>query len=149
MAALVDPAHVKGVIAEGVTPIGMGLPDEIKVPLLLAFGKLDDFGVSDSNGKRWNLTDDCRLNIQVAQAPVGSSVTCNQSTPGKRIPTPLEWADSVQKRAASLKSCTSKIWRTTHILVPCSIAELLGATGKRMGHLLVLRRVQEICSFNL
>ena len=103
MAALVDPAHVKGVIAEGVTPIGMGLPDEIKVPLLLAFGKLDDFGVSDSNGKRWNLTDDCRLNIQVAQAPVGSSVTCNQSTPGKRIPTPLEWADSVQKKGGLIE----------------------------------------------
>ena len=103
MAALVDPAHVKGVIAEGVTPIGMGLPDEIKVPLLLAFGKLDDFGVSDSNGKRWNLTDDCRLNIQVAQAPAGSSVTCNQSTPGKRIPTPLEWADSVQKKGGLIE----------------------------------------------
>lgn len=103
MAALVDPAHVKGVIAEGVTPIGMGLPDEIKVPLLLAFGKLDDFGVSDPNGKRWDLSDDCRLNIQVAQAPAGSSVTCNQSTPGKQIPTPLEWVDSVQKKGGLIE----------------------------------------------
>ncbi len=98
MAALVDPAHVKGVIAEGITPIGMGLPDEIKVPLLLAFGKLDDFGISDLNGKRWDLSEDCRLNIQVAQAPHGSAATCNQRTPGKKIPTPLEWAESVQKK---------------------------------------------------
>lgn len=103
MAALVDPAHVKGIIAEGITPIGMGLPDEIKAPLLLVFGKLDDFGSSDLNVKRWDLTDDCKLNRQIAEAPQGTATTCNQNTPGKRIPTPLEWANSVQKKGGSIE----------------------------------------------
>lgn len=103
MAALVDPAHVRGVIAEGITPIGMGLPDHIRVPLLLAFGQQDDFGVADVNGKRWDLSDDCRLNIQIPQAPAGSSAWCNQNTPGQRIPTPLQWADSIQKKGGQIE----------------------------------------------
>lgn len=103
LAAVVDPAHVKGVIAEGVTPIGLGLPDQIRVPVQLAFGKLDDFGNADPQGTRWTLSDDCRLNIQLATVPAGSSKDCNQTTPGKRIPTALEWAAAVQKRGGRIE----------------------------------------------
>ena len=103
MAGAVDPAHVKGVIAEGITPIGLGLPDEIKVPVQLVFGKLDDFGNSDLKGHRWTLTDDCRLNIRFAPVPAGSSAYCNQTTPGRRIPTALEWSTAVQKRGGQVE----------------------------------------------
>ncbi len=103
LAGAVDPAHVKGVIAEGVTPIGLGLPDEIRVPVQLAFGKLDDFGNADPKGNRWTLSDDCRLNIEFALAPPGSSRECNQRTPGKRIPHALEWAAAVQARGGQVE----------------------------------------------
>lgn len=103
MAGAVDPAHVKGVIAEGITPIGLGLPDEVKVPVQLVFGKLDDFGNSDLKGNRWTLTDDCRLNIRFEPVPAGSSAYCNQNTPGRRIPTALEWSTAVQKRGGQVE----------------------------------------------
>jgi len=103
MAGAVDPAHVKGVIAEGITPIGLGLPDEIKVPVQLVFGKLDDYGNSDLKGNRWTLTDDCRLNIKFEPVPTGSSAYCNQNTPGQRIPNALEWSTAVQKRGGQVE----------------------------------------------
>ncbi len=103
LAAVVDPAHVKGVISEGVTPIGLGLPDEIRVPVLLAFGKLDDFGNPDPQGVRWTLSDDCRANVQFPGLPPGSARTCNASTPGRRIPTPLDWVEAVRKRGGQIE----------------------------------------------
>lgn len=103
LAGTVDPMHVKGVIAEGITPIGLGLPDEIRVPVQLVFGKLDDYGNSDPKGNRWTLSDDCRLNIQLASVPTGSSRYCNQSTPGRRIPDALEWTTAVQKRGGRIE----------------------------------------------
>lgn len=99
LAGMVDPAHVKGVIAEGVTPIGLGLPDKINVPVLVVFGNLDNFGNPDVRGKRWTLTDDCRINIQFRGLPRGTSRYCNQhSSPGSRIPTSMSWIEAIQKR---------------------------------------------------
>ena len=103
LAGVVDPAHVKGVISEGVTPIGLGLPDEVRVPVLLAFGKFDDFGNPDPQGNRWTLSDDCRINIQFPGVPPGSARYCNQSTLGRRIPHALDWAESVQKRGGRIE----------------------------------------------
>ena len=98
LAAVVDPAHVRGVSAAGITPIGLGLPDEIRVPVLLAFGRQDDFGSPDPAMMRWDLSDDCRLNVRVDGVPPGSARRCNQSTPGQRIPTALQWAEAVRSR---------------------------------------------------
>ena len=103
LAGAVDPAHVRGVIAEGVTPVGLGLPDRINVPVMLAFGKLDDFGNPDPQGVRWTLSDDCRLNIQFASVPPGSSRDCHQGTPGRRIPNALEWSEAVTKQGGRVE----------------------------------------------
>ena len=103
LAGLVDPLHVKGVIAEGVTPIGLGLPDEIKVPVQLVFGKLDDFGNLDPKGNRWTLSDDCSLNIQFLNVPAGSALFCNRTHPGQRIPNALEWVSRVQKNGGQIE----------------------------------------------
>lgn len=97
LAAIVDPLHVRGVIAEGITPIGLGLPDEICVPVMLAFGRLDDFGSPDPAMMRWDLTDDCRLNIRVEGMARGSSDRCHRGTPGQKIPTPLQWVEAVRR----------------------------------------------------
>lgn len=103
LAGVVDPAHVKGIISEGVTPIGLGLPDEIRVPVMLAFGKLDNYGNADPKGLRWTLSDDCRFNIEFPSVPPGTSRYCNKYTLGRRIPNALEWADAVQKRGGRVE----------------------------------------------
>ena len=103
LAGAVDPVHVKGVIAEGITPIGLGLPDEIKVPVQLVYGKLDNYGNPDPKGDRWTLSDDCRANIQFASVPAGSSQYCNRSTPGMRIPDAQEWTNTVLKRGGQIE----------------------------------------------
>ena len=103
LAGAVDPVHVKGVIAEGITPIGLGLPDEIKVPVQLVYGKLDNYGNPDPKGDRWTLSDDCRANIRFASVPAGSSEYCNRSTPGMRIPDAQEWTNAVLKRGGQIE----------------------------------------------
>lgn len=103
LAAVVDPAHVRGVIAEGITPIGLGLPDRIRVPVQLVFGRLDDFGSPDPAVLRWDLSDDCRLNALVDGVPPGSARRCNASTPGQRIPSPLQWVEIVRRHGGQVE----------------------------------------------
>lgn len=103
LAAVVDPSHVKGIISEGVTPIGMGLPNEIKVPMLLAFGRLDDFGNTNPTGRRWDLSGPCRFNRKIDTAPPGSTDTCSFSVGGGDIPTPLDWVKTVNKNNVELR----------------------------------------------
>ena len=60
LAAIADPKHVAGVFAEAPTPTGIGYPNTVKVPLLIAFGKLDDLGAPPGK-KRWEISDPCRF----------------------------------------------------------------------------------------
>jgi dienelactone hydrolase len=104
LAAMVDPAHVRGLIAEGITPIGLGLPDKTRVPLMLAFGRLDNFGAAQDDMWRWRLTAPCRLNITFDLSPPGTSQRCSsQSQPQAWIPTPLEWVESVKAVSAPIE----------------------------------------------
>ena len=104
LAAMVDPAHVRGLIAEGITPIGLGLPDQTRVALMLAFGRLDNFGAAQDDMWRWRLTAPCRLNITFDLSPPGTSQRCSsQSQPQTLIPTPLEWVDSVKAVSAPIE----------------------------------------------
>lgn len=104
LAAMVDPAHVKGVIAEGITPIGIGLPAEVNVPLMLAFGRLDNFGASRADMLRWMLTGSCRQNIRFELSPPGTSDHCNSdSTHGRNTPTPLDWAGPLQAKGRPIE----------------------------------------------
>jgi hypothetical protein len=101
---MVDPAHVRGIIAEGITPIGLGLPDKTLVPLMLAFGRLDNFGAAQDDMWRWRLTAPCRLNITFELSPPGTSQRCSgQNQPQALIPTPLEWVDSVKAVSAPIE----------------------------------------------
>ena len=97
LAAMVDTAHVRGIIAEG-------LPDKTRVPLMLAFGRLDNFGAAQDDMWRWRLTAPCRLNISFELSPPGTSQRCSGlSQPQSLIPTPLEWVDSVKAVSAPIE----------------------------------------------
>lgn len=104
LASVVSPVHVKGIIAEGITPIGIGLPDTVAVPILLAFGRLDNFGNPDPNGKRWELAGPCRLNIMFPDAPPGTSRSCSGiSNPGGQIPSPLTWVKQIKESGGKIE----------------------------------------------
>lgn len=97
LASVVDPAHVKGVFAEAPTPVGIGYPAEIRVPLLIAFGQHDDLGAKVGQ-KRWMISDPCRFTLEFAEAPPGTARTCSERNPGGRMFTTLEWLERLTLR---------------------------------------------------
>lgn len=104
LSAMVSPQHVRAIIAEGVTPIGLGWPDEVRVPLFLAFGRLDNFGAAQSDMWRWKLTAPCRLNIEFPLSPPGTQRWCNQRSAGEQqIPTVLQWAAPLQAQGRPIE----------------------------------------------
>ena len=133
LAGVVSPEHVKGIIAEGITPIGIGLPDEIKVPVLLAFGNLDNFGNRDPNGKRWALTGPCSHNILFPEAPVGSSRYCSGIGSGGQTPSPLQWAESVKKSGGKIEIAYFDNMAHAAFLGPLNLGQNTWSSGETFG----------------
>lgn len=103
MAGAVDPAHVKGVFAEGTMMSGIGVPDKLRVPVRLIFGKLDNYGGRQQDEWRWLLREACALNGRSYKfmQPEGSAQRCNlDMNPTASTQTPLEWFED-QKRAGA------------------------------------------------
>jgi hypothetical protein len=102
LAAVVDPAHVKGVFSEAPTPVGIGYPWALQVPVMIAFGRQDDLGARVGQ-RRWMISDPCRFNRQLLSAPPGTSENCSDAQPHGQMLTTLEWAQKVQlKQGARL-----------------------------------------------
>ncbi len=95
LAAVVDPQHVRGVFSEAPTPVGMGYPWQIQVPVRIAFGKEDDLGARVGQ-RRWMISDPCRFTLKIAEAPSGTSDNCSQANPSGTMLTTLQWAEKVQ-----------------------------------------------------
>ena len=95
LAGVVDPKHVRGVFSEAPTPVGIGYPWEIQVPVLIAFGKEDDLGARVGQ-RRWMISDPCRFTIKSADAPIGTAQYCSQSNPSGTMLTTLQWAEKVK-----------------------------------------------------
>jgi hypothetical protein len=95
LASVVDPKHVQGVFSEAPTPVGMGYPWQIQVPVLIAFGKEDDLGARVGQ-RRWMISDPCRFTLKIAEAPSGTSDNCSQANPSGTMLTTLQWAEKVQ-----------------------------------------------------
>ncbi len=97
LAGAVDPAHVKGVIAEGSPATGIGFPDALKVPLLLLYGAADVYGgvlPTDFMHLRGN---PCSMNDAYALAPAGFGAICNKDVGyDKVMPTPLAWFEKTK-----------------------------------------------------
>lgn len=95
LAAVVDPAHVQGVFSEAPTPVGIGYPAQIRVPVMIAFGREDDLGAKVGQ-RRWQISDPCRFNVEFAEAPPGTARQCSDRSPGARMPTTLEWLQTLR-----------------------------------------------------
>jgi hypothetical protein len=95
LAAELNPTHLKGVFSEAPTPVGIGYPWVLRVPVMIAFGREDDLGARLGQ-KRWMISDPCRFTIELSSAPPGTAQNCSDSQPQGRMLTTLEWAEKVK-----------------------------------------------------
>lgn len=95
LASVVDPKHVKGVFSEAPTPVGIGYPWEIHVPVFIAFGKEDDLAARVGQ-RRWMISDPCRFNVKSSEVPSGTADQCSQTSPSGSMMTTLQWAEKVK-----------------------------------------------------
>lgn len=98
MAALVEPEHVKAVFAEGASPTGIGMPDQIKVALYLAYGKIDNYGGKTEDDWMYSRTDSCSFNEISPIASIGTAHRCNRMINSEKMTiSPLSWANTLKK----------------------------------------------------
>ena len=93
VAAVYNKSQIKAVFSEAPAHAGMGMPDDIQVPLVLIFGKQDTYGTPSNNPElRWLAHGPCRLNVYIPDAPKGNSFSCNANSSANRNgENHLEW----------------------------------------------------------
>lgn len=105
LASVVSPDHVKAVIAEGLPGMGIGLPDNLAVPVKLVFGKLDNYGGKHAEDWIWQRQDMCRVNRPPSpEVPAGNAAQCN----GRLHPTdltekPIDWMNRLKAQKADIE----------------------------------------------
>jgi len=97
MAARVDPAHVRAVFAEGPSPTGIGMPDRIRVPLQLIFGRLDNYGGRTEDDWMATRTDPCAFNRPSELTAPGTARQCSLfANPSAMTISPQTWAERLR-----------------------------------------------------
>ena len=104
MAAAVDGANVRGVIAEGAPSTGIGFPDEIKVPLLLVYGGADIYGGLQADDYMHLRAMPCAYNDHDLLAPAGFTQSCHRtSNPTQRMPSPQGWYEGIKAKGQDIR----------------------------------------------
>lgn len=104
MAGAVDPAHVRGVIAEGSPSTGIGFPDEIKVPLLLLYGGADNYGGLHKDDWMHLRAMPCGYNDSYPVAPIGFSQGCNRTVnQNNPMPSPQGWFETIKAKGHDVR----------------------------------------------
>lgn len=97
MAAVVEPEHVRAVFAEGPSPTGIGMPDRVKVPVKLIFGKLDNYGGKTEDDWMYTRTDPCALNRAYPLTAPGTALRCSLfANPGDMTISPQAWGEKLR-----------------------------------------------------
>ena len=103
MAAAVDGANVRGVIAEGGPSAGIGFPDDIKVPLLLIYGSADNYGGLRQDDWMHLRAMPCGYNDNYQLAPAGFTQTCSRMTnPTNPMPSPQSWFEGIKAKGQDI-----------------------------------------------
>ena len=98
MAAVVEPEHVRAVFAEGPSPNGIGMPDKIKVPLKLVFGKLDNYGGKTEDDWMYTRADPCSFNQASPLAAPGTAQRCSAVVnPSDLTISPQAWGEKLSQ----------------------------------------------------
>lgn len=104
MAGAADPAHVRGVVAEGGPTAGIGFPDEIKVPLLLLYGAADNYGGLHKEDLMHLRAMPCGYNDFYPVAPVGFAQTCSRTSNSiNAMPSPQSWYETVKAKGSDIR----------------------------------------------
>lgn len=77
LAALADPANVKRAFAEGMPGAGIGMPDKLRVPLTVIYGKKDNYGGLSETSWMYERRSPCTFNATMPELPDGTSKDCN------------------------------------------------------------------------
>ena len=104
MAGAVDPAHVRGVIAEGGPSAGIGFPDAIQVPLLLIYGSADNYGGQHKDDWMHLRAMPCAYNDHYLLAPAGFNQDCNRTANATNpMPSPQSWYESAKAKGQDVR----------------------------------------------
>ena len=104
LAAVVDPAHVRAVFAEGLAGAGLGLPDHLRVPVRAIFGKLDNYAGRTADDLRWQRRVPCALNVAVFDRPPGNAAQCSRDVnPHGRTQAPADWVQTRKSQGADVE----------------------------------------------
>ena len=97
MAAVVDPAHVRMVFSEGAPSAGIGMPDHIRVPLKMVFGKIDNYGGKTEDDWMHLRTDACVVNQPAEGAAPGTTQRCSlRVNPSDQGISPYQWGEQLK-----------------------------------------------------
>ena len=104
VAALADPAHVRGVLAEGSPSAGIGLPLALKVPTRMVYGRLDNYGGVDEQDWMWTRTGRCAINMPSPEAAPGTATDCSRLVRfHESMPTPQAWYEARKAEGAPIE----------------------------------------------
>jgi dienelactone hydrolase len=106
LAGVVDPAHVKGVFAEGAPIAGLGFPHQINVPTKMVYGKLDNYGGLTEDDWMVDRQAECYLQVSYELAPSGTSDSCNYLDPSVRFnmtESPREWVERLKANGQDIE----------------------------------------------
>ncbi len=104
LAAVVDPQHVIALYAEGTPGNGIGLPDALRAPLKMVFGRLDNYGGRTAEEFIWLRQELCAGNVVDFDHPVGNSASCNRRVnPFGQTQKPMDWYEAQQAQGAPIE----------------------------------------------
>jgi poly(3-hydroxybutyrate) depolymerase len=104
LAGAVDPKHVKGIFAEGLPGMGLGLPDKINVPVRMVSGRLDNYGGTHASEWIWLRRELCLLNVSDFIQPPGNSAQCNGLINRHQLtPAPIDWLEDIKSKGADIE----------------------------------------------
>ena len=97
LAGVVDPAHVKGVFAEGAPIAGLGFPHQVNVPTKMVYGKLDNYGGLTEDDWMFDRQASCSIQVSYELAPSGTSDSCNfLVNASSKTESPRAWVERLQ-----------------------------------------------------
>ena len=97
MAAVVDPLHVRMIFSEGAPSAGIGMPDQIRVPLKMVFGRLDNYGGKTEDDWMPLRTDPCNVNRSAEAAAPGTTQRCSfNANPTDQGLSPQQWGEQLK-----------------------------------------------------
>lgn len=104
LAAVVDPRHVVALVAEGGPGNGIGFPDEIRAPLKMVFGRLDNYGGRTEEEFIWLRQEPCIGNSPgFDRLPRGTHASCSRfANPGDQTIKPIDWYEAQKAKGADI-----------------------------------------------